>query len=103
MKLFCYFQFIFILKSFICKSIDTISCPQSYSTCNLGKEGMINVHMVPHTHDDVGYISLFYLLKAFYRDSNREKFFNYLDGVKLLINITMAQIATTNMLLFSIF
>ena len=30
------------------------SCRNGYDTCNLGKEGMINVHIVPHTHDDVG-------------------------------------------------
>jgi hypothetical protein len=29
-------------------------CPEPYSQCNLGKDGMINVHIVPHTHDDVG-------------------------------------------------
>ena len=25
-------------------------CPRPYSHCNLGKEGFINVHIVPHTH-----------------------------------------------------
>ncbi len=30
------------------------TCPDPYGKCNLGKEGMINVHIVPHTHDDVG-------------------------------------------------
>ena len=25
-------------------------CPPAYSTCNLGKEGFTNVHIVAHTH-----------------------------------------------------
>jgi lysosomal alpha-mannosidase len=32
------------------------ACPDPYGKCNLGKDGMINVHLVPHTHDDVGWL-----------------------------------------------
>lgn len=27
-----------------------------WQSCEPGKEGMINVHLVPHTHDDVGWL-----------------------------------------------
>ena len=30
-------------------------CPPAYSTCNLGVEGYTNVHIIAHTHDDVGW------------------------------------------------
>ena len=35
-------------------SIRAQQCPPAYSNCNLGKEGFVNVHLVAHTHDDVG-------------------------------------------------
>ena len=25
-------------------------------SCDLGQSGMLNVHLVPHTHDDVGWL-----------------------------------------------
>lgn len=32
------------------------ACPNPYSKCNLGKDGFTNVHIVSHTHDDVGWL-----------------------------------------------
>lgn len=32
-------------------------CPPAYSTCELGIEGYKNVHLIAHTHDDVGWKS----------------------------------------------
>jgi lysosomal alpha-mannosidase len=31
-------------------------CPPAYATCDTGMPGYINVHIVPHTHDDVGWL-----------------------------------------------
>ena len=43
-------------------------CPPAYSTCNLGLEGYINVHVVPHTHDDVGWLKT---VDQYYYGSNQ--------------------------------
>lgn len=57
-KLFYLFIHLIVSIGFInCALFDKNAkkaCPEPYSQCNLGKEGMINVHIVPHTHDDVG-------------------------------------------------
>lgn len=34
----------------------TKTCPMPYKGCNLGKPGHINVHIISHTHDDVGWV-----------------------------------------------
>ena len=53
---------LFILSCFLVGSIWTAEkkklddCPAPYSSCNLGKDGYINVHLVSHTHDDVGWL-----------------------------------------------
>ena len=31
-------------------------CPKPYSHCKPGKDGFIDVHIIPHTHDDVGWL-----------------------------------------------
>ena len=33
------------------------TCPAPYSTCPQGKEGAINVHIISHSHDDVGWLA----------------------------------------------
>ncbi|KAK9878750.1 hypothetical protein WA026_023681 [Henosepilachna vigintioctopunctata] len=38
----------------IWKEKKNLNC--GYRSCPIMKEGMINVHIVPHTHDDVGWV-----------------------------------------------
>ncbi|CAH8588328.1 unnamed protein product [Dicrocoelium dendriticum] len=47
-----------ILIYFLCfslsQSFPTHNC--GYDACDLGKRGFLNVHLIPHTHDDVGWL-----------------------------------------------
>ena len=63
--LFLYFV---VINLVYCK--DKLDCPPAYSTCNLGKEGYINVHVVPHTHDDVGWLKT---VDQYYYGSNKRQ------------------------------
>ena len=51
--------FIFISSFLIPLTFQTLisekQCPPAYSTCNLGIDGYTNVHIIAHTHDDVGW------------------------------------------------
>ena len=45
-------------------------CPAPYSHCSLGQSGMINVHLVPHTHDDVGWLKT---VDQYYYGANQDE------------------------------
>lgn len=49
-----YYQILFILINYICFSLSKNSC--GYDSCNQVKEGYLNVHLIPHSHDDVGWL-----------------------------------------------
>jgi lysosomal alpha-mannosidase len=66
------FHFKFFILLFCFKLIlgSKAECPKPYSHCNTGKDGYINVHLVPHTHDDVGWLKT---VDQYYYGSNNDQ------------------------------
>ncbi|KAK3085464.1 hypothetical protein FSP39_003781 [Pinctada imbricata] len=58
--------FVIVVLTAIINVPTTQQC--GYQSCNPVKEGMINVHLVPHTHDDVGWLKT--VDQYFYGDKN---------------------------------
>ena len=62
-------------------------CPAAYSTCNHGIDGMINVHIVPHTHDDVGWLKT---VDQYYYGSNTK---NQQAAVQYILDNVIEELA----------
>ncbi|CAL8077426.1 unnamed protein product [Calicophoron daubneyi] len=43
-------------NSFFYRAIQLNDTKCGYQGCNLGKEDFLNIHLIPHTHDDVGWL-----------------------------------------------
>ena len=62
-------------------------CPKPYSHCNAGKDGFINVHIVPHTHDDVGWLKT--VDQYYYGANNGEQ----LASVQYILDTVVTELA----------
>lgn len=60
-------------------------CAPPYSNCNLGKPGFINVHIVPHTHDDVGWLKT--VDQYYYGSNNGQQLASVQYVLGIFINI----------------
>lgn len=49
-----------------------VTCSSPYSNCDIGKPGHINVHIVSHTHNDVGWVKS--LNEYFYGNDDDKKY-----------------------------
>jgi lysosomal alpha-mannosidase len=57
------------LLTVVALASDQAGC--GYESCPKPKPGHLNVHLVPHTHDDVGWLKT--VDQYFYGDKNREE------------------------------
>jgi lysosomal alpha-mannosidase len=78
-----------LLKIIVLGLLDltTASCPTPYSLCNPGKDNMLNVHIVPHTHDDVGWLKT---VDQYYYGSNTK---DQQAGVQYILDTVMQELA----------
>ncbi|XP_055954551.1 lysosomal alpha-mannosidase [Patella vulgata] len=84
--------FIYLLSFFICsaqcapQNVFSSASSCGYSSCNPVKDGMINVHLVPHTHDDVGWLKT--VDQYFYGDKNDIQ----IAGVQYILDSVIPQL-----------
>ncbi|CAF1413328.1 unnamed protein product [Adineta ricciae] len=64
---FCVLLLLFVTKSLAAPYRSSSSC--GYESCNLGKPDKLNVHIVVHTHDDVGWLKT---VDQYYYGSHKE-------------------------------
>ncbi|XP_055875699.1 lysosomal alpha-mannosidase-like isoform X2 [Biomphalaria glabrata] len=55
-SIICKLLFTQLFITYACCRVVKTADNCGYESCNLEKPGMINVHLVPHTHDDVGWL-----------------------------------------------